>query len=196
MQAKFIRILLCFFALAAISHGIAQENYEIIVNNRILAKVQDQTISVLDVMKKMDVYLNHNLPEVAGSPVARFQFYSSQWRGMLSQMIDNELIIADAEAKKITITDGDLRETIQERFGPNIMATLDKIGLSYEEARKMILAEMIVQRMTWFKINSKAIQSVNPKDIKLAYQKYCLTNAPSDEFEFQIEVGHCRAKAN
>ncbi len=166
--------------------GSSQENYEIIVNNRILAKVQEQTISVIDVMKKMDVFLNQYYPEVAENPMARFQYYTSQWRSTLAQMIDNELIMADAEAKQVKISDGDLRESIQERFGPNIMATLDKIGLSYEEARKMVLADMIVQRMTWFKINSKAIQSVNPKDIKLAYQRYCEENPSTDEFEYQI----------
>ena len=190
---KMISLTTFFLITAAFAHATMStpvdqhaQNYQIVVNNRILAKVQGQNISVIDVMKKMDVYLNQNYPEVAQNTVARFQFYSSQWKQSLAQMIDNELIIADAEAKQVKVSDGDLRETIQERFGPNIMSTLDKLGITYEEARKMILAEMIVQRMTWIKINSKAIQSVNPKDIKLAYQNFCIENPPIEEWDYQV----------
>ena len=181
-----ISLWLTFFASVHAAETDVALPYEIVINNRILAKVQQQTISVIDLMKKMDVLLNQNYPEYAKDTMARFQFYSSQWRQVLSQMIDNELILADAETKQVKIGDGDLRETIQQRFGPNIMSTLDKLGLTYEEARNMVHTDMLVQRMMWFKVNSKAIQSVNPKDIKIAYDQIRQNSEEAEEWEYQV----------
>lgn len=162
------------------------ETEELVIHNRILAKVGDKTISVVDVMKKMDLFLQKNYPHLAGSKLAKFQFYSSQWREYLTQMIDSELMIADAEKLEVKVTDADVREEILNRFGPSIMTTLDSIGLTYEEAKKMIRDEMIVQRMTWFRINSKALQSVNSQDVKKAYQEYCEKNPEMQQWEYQV----------
>src|SRR5579862_2792928 len=74
-----------------------QEPEELIVFNRILTKVNEKTISVVDVMKRMDMFLQRHYPHLVNSKVARYQFYSSQWRDYLTQMIDQELMIADAE---------------------------------------------------------------------------------------------------
>lgn len=156
-----------------------------IVNNRILAKVNGKTISVLDVMKKMNVALNQYFPQYANSPEARFEFFSTQWKEVLGQMIDHELILADAEKMEITVKDADIREKLQERFGPNVVITLENLGITYDEAKKMIETEMTVQRMTWYRINSKAFLSINPKDIKGAYQEYCTNNLPQDEWKYQ-----------
>jgi hypothetical protein len=162
------------------------EARELIINNRILATVNGRTISVMDVMKKMDVYLARFYPQFADSKAARHQFYSTNWRNSLDQMINTELMLADAEQREITVTDAEVRETLQDRFGPNVMGNLEKIGISYEEAREMIHSEMVVQRMTWFRVNSKALNTVNPKDIKAAYQEYCRKNPPVEEWKYQV----------
>lgn len=162
------------------------EPQHLIVNNRILAKVNDKTISVIDVMKKMDVFLNRVYPHLANSKMARYQFYSTNWNDVLQQMIDDELILLDSEGKDLKITDGDVRESLQERFGPNVMANLDKLGLSYEEAKKMIHTELVVQRMIWFRVNSKALVSVNPQDVKDSYREYCVQNPPLEQWKYQV----------
>lgn len=176
----------CSFATADTPLHLEENAGTIVVHNRILAKVLGKTISVIDVMKKMDVFLNHYYPEYTDNTLAKYQFYSTQWRETLTQMIDTELMLADADEKEIPVTDGDVRETLQERFGPNIMASMDKLGITYEEARKMIHSELIVQRMTWFKINSKAILKVNSHDVKETYDEYCLKNPPLEEWKYQV----------
>lgn len=98
-----------------------REAADLLIHNRILATINGKTFSVMDVVKKMDVYLAQNFPEYLESTVQRFQFYSNNWRRILSQMIDNELILADAEKLKIKIPDAEVREKIYERFGPNVM---------------------------------------------------------------------------
>ncbi len=180
-------LLLSSFAEANSSMQLSDERAgDLIVNNRILAKVMDKTISVIDVMKKMDIYLDRNYPQYTSSKTAKFQFYNNNWKASLEQIIKNELILTDAEEKKITITDGDVREEIQNRFGPNVMGTLDKIGITYEEARKAIHDELIVQKMSWFKIHSKALNNVTSLDIKKAYGKFCAENAPKENWKYQV----------
>ncbi len=163
-----------------------EESQELIVYNRILAKVNGKTISVIDVMKKMDLVLQRYYPQYAQSKVARFQFYSTQWRDTLEQIIDQELMQADAEHLELKVSDAEVREEMLERFGPNIMQTLDKINMTYEEARKMIFAEMVVQRIMWYRVNSKALNRVNPQDIKAAYKEYCANHPTLDEWEYQV----------
>lgn len=158
----------------------------LVVQNRILAKVGDRTISVLDVMKKMDVFLHRYYPQYADITAMRHQYFSTQWKETLMQMIDHELILLDAEKMELKISDAEVRETLFDRFGPNVMSSLDKIGLSYEEARAMIHAELVVQKMTWFKAQAKALSSVNTQDVKTAYQKYCEQNPPKEEWEYQV----------
>src|ERR1700730_13068687 len=74
-----------------------EDNARIVVNNRILAKVNGKEISVFDVMKKMDMLFYRQFPEYTSSMQARFQFYQVSWKRVLQDLIDKELIMADAE---------------------------------------------------------------------------------------------------
>ena len=162
------------------------EPEELIVFNRILTTVNDKTLSVIDVMKRMDMFLQKHYPHLVNSKVARFQFYSSQWRDYLTQMIDQELMIADAEHLEVKVTDAEVREEVLNRFGPNIMPVLDKLGVSYDEARIMIHDELVMQKMMWFRVNSKALSSVNSLDVKEAYQQFCKENPSLEEWQYQV----------
>lgn len=181
IMKKILSLLLVTFHLSLFS--LQPEGF--IVNNRILIKVNGKTISVLDVMKKMNVSLNEYFPQYANSPEARYEFFSTQWKHVLAQMIDHELILADAEKMEITVKDAEVRERLQERFGPNVVINLENLGITFEEAKKMVETEMLVQRVTWYRINSKAFLRINPKDIKGAYQEYCANNIPQDEWKYQ-----------
>lgn len=189
MKKTIFGLTFFLFASLAISEELpyAQEDSgHLIVNNRILARVNNKTISVLDLMKKMDVFLAKSYPHLVNSPQARYQFFSSGWRNVLNQMIDTELMLADAEKLELKISDADIREQLHERFGPNIMPTLDKLGITYDEAWQMIYAENAVQRMTWYRVNSKAINKIGPQDIKEAYKKYCLLNPAVETWKYQV----------
>lgn len=190
---KLNTLLIMFFCLAAFpliadAPPLPQDEptTELIIYNRILAKVNGKTVSVIDVMKRMDMFLQKNYPQYAESKMARYQFYSSQWQEFLKQIIDTELMIADAEKLKVEVSDADVREEILNRFGSNIMPVLDQLGLSYEECRQMIHDEMIVQRMQWFRVNSKALSNVNSQDVKNAYKQYCADNPELEEWQYQV----------
>ncbi|MGB7977639.1 MAG: SurA N-terminal domain-containing protein [Chlamydiales bacterium] len=173
-------------ALAAAPFGEYSSEPKIAVQNAILAQVNGKTISMIDVKKKMDMVFYQSYPHLANSNEARLQFYEASWRRVLMDLIDNELIIADALDKEIKLTDGEIRESMEERFGPNVMQTLDKVGLTYEETWKMVKDEMMVQRMTWWFVQTKAINNVTPQDIRQAYRLHLEQHPPYSEWKYRV----------
>ncbi len=159
---------------------------KIAVQNSILAKVNGTTISMLDVKKKMDMLFYQHYANLSHSNAARYQFYEKSWRPVLMELIDHELILADAQEKEVKLSDSEIREGLESRFGPNVLSTLDKIGLTYQEAWKMLKNELIVQRVSWWFVQYKAIQSVTPQSIRDAYQSYLKENPSYRELKYRI----------
>jgi hypothetical protein len=186
---KTIALLLCIFtALAADTTTPIEmgDGGSILVHNAILAKINDEPISVLDVKKRLDMVFYRNYPHLIGSTQARLQFYQTQWRSALIEMVDQQLILADAEDKKVPLSDGEVREEMENRFGPNIMLTLDKMGLGYDETWKMVKNDLIVQRMSWWFIHAKAMSQVTPQDIRQAFHLYVKENPAFEEWTYKV----------
>ncbi len=158
----------------------------IVVNNRVLLKANGKSLTVMDVMKKMDVIFYREFPNLENSKEARFQFYSSNWKNILLSMIDNELIMADAKDKKLTVSDGDVRQELEELFGPNAVVTIDSLNLTYQEVWDMVLSDIIVRRMTIYMINAKAITTVIPQHILAAYEKLIKENRHDEKWVYQV----------
>lgn len=183
------KYFLFLFAITAFANPAApdfSDERQIAVQNTILAKVEGKTISLVDVKKKLDLVFHKNYPHLENSAQARMQFYDSGWRPVLMEMIDQQLILAEAQVKQIPLTDGEVREEMENRFGPNIMITLDKIGVSYDEAWQIVKDEMIVQRMTWWFVHSKAVNQVTPQDIRQAYRIHIKENPSYDELKYRV----------
>jgi hypothetical protein len=162
------------------------ENQQLIVHNRVLTQVNGKTFSVMDLVKRMDLFLQKNYPDLASSPAARYQFFSTQWRHYLDQLIDTELMLIDAERLELKVSDAEVREEVLSRFGPNVMPTLDKIGISYAEAKQLIHDELVVQRIQWFRVNSKVLSQVNSQDVKTAYKQYIEKHPETELWEYQV----------
>lgn len=184
---KLLSLFLFLLPFTANTNELYEENSaDLIIHNRIVATVNGKSFSVMDLVKKMDLYLAQNYPQTLESTAQRFQFYSNNWRRILSQMIDNELMLADAEKLKIKIPDAEVREKIYERFGPNVMASLDKLGLTYDEAWQAIYSEYAVQGMNWHRVLSKAKQLIGPQEIKNAYVRHLVENPPKEEWKYRV----------
>lgn len=149
-----------------------EENFKIVVNNQILAKVNGKAISVFDVMKKMDMLFYRQFPEYTSSVQARYQFYLVSWKRVLQDLIDKELIMADANESKLQVSGGDIRQEMELLFGPNIHANLDKVGLSFDEAYKMVYGDIVLKRMLYLRAHVKALKSVTPQAIRKAYEEH------------------------
>lgn len=158
----------------------------IFVNNRILAKVNGKPISVVDVMKKMDMLFYRQFPQYASFPEARFQFYQHSWKPILKELIEKELIMADAAENKFEISKGDVRQEMETLFGPNIIANLDKAGLTFDEAWNMLKEDLTLRRLMFIRVNSKAIRSITPEGMRKAYEEYVRENQESDKWLYQV----------
>jgi hypothetical protein len=158
----------------------------IFVNNRILAQVNGKSISVIDVMKKMDLTFYKQYPQYTSSVAARYQFYQMQWKNVLSELVDKELILADAEELKVTIPGGDVRQEMERLFGPNIVLNLDKVNLTFDEAWKMVEEELILRKMLGYRVHSKALRKVTPQFVKSVYEEFSKTNIRPEQWVYTV----------
>lgn len=158
----------------------------IIVNNRVLAKVNGKAISVVDLMKKMDILFYKEYPQYTSIPEARYQFYQTNWRSMLQELINKELILADAEENKLPVNSGEVRQEMEHLFGPNIIGNLDKIGMTFDEAWKIIQGDILLHRMLYIRVNSKAMREVTPRDVYAYYDEYSKENVLLDKWSYRV----------
>lgn len=165
-----------------------QEPHQILVNNRILARVNGKSISTYDVVRKLDLLFYREFPEYLDYLPGRFQFYQVNWHTILEELINKELILADAQEHKIEVTAGDIREEMQTLFGPNIIANLDKAGMTFDEASKIVQGDIIIQRLLNFKVNAKALRAVTPSKVRKAYDDFILDpkNASLTQWRYQV----------
>ncbi len=159
---------------------------ELVVNNRILAFVEGKSITVWDVMKSMDFFIHQQNPQAFASSPARFQFYTMYWKQFLWELIDRELMLSDAKRMKVTVSDADVREEILHRFGPNTMHVCDTMDMPYKEVKQAIHDEMIVQRMLWIRVHSKALASIGPQAMANAYETYCKEHPANLKWIYQV----------
>lgn len=182
-------LLLAAFSLSAgpeISLFKPEESKKIVVHNRVLAKVNDKSITVYDLMKKMDMLFYKQFPEYTGSVQARYQFYNANWKSILRDLMDKELIMADAEEVKMQVSNGDVRQEMEEMFGPNIITNLDQVGLTYDEAWKMVHSEIVIKRMLYSRANMKAMKKVTPIVIRDAYTVFAQENQRPETWNYAI----------
>ncbi len=180
------RIFYIFIFIFSASFAEITTQDNINVNNIILAKVEDNTISVMDLTKKMDLAYRRAYPDLINSAPSRYQFYSSSWKYVLDEIINTELVLADSKTKELQISDGEIREDLERRFGPNIMLSINQLNLTYDEAWKIVKNDLIVQRMTWFYVHAKALNNVTPQIIRQAYRLYCIDNPPLEQWSYQV----------
>ncbi|MBM3192689.1 MAG: hypothetical protein FJZ59_00455 [Chlamydiae bacterium] len=191
MKNKFITLAASLFCMS----GVCQmpgffspqgETYEIIMSNRVLAKINGKTFSVMDVKKKMDLFLHEHHPESLSSNLLLYQFYTQNWRQSLQEMIDNELIKMEAVTFKINISDGDVRQEMDKRFGPNLVKRLDELKLSYEEAKQIVHDDIVVRNMQWYRIWARVLQDVTPETVKAGYETYLAKLQLKDDWTYKV----------
>jgi len=145
---------------------------KIVVNNRILARINGKSISTYDVMKKMDMNFYSLYPQYVSSVEARYQYYEFSWKAVLDDLINKELIIADAQENKVEVSNGDVRQEMEAMFGPNVIANLDKVDMDFDEAFKIVQGDILIRRMIGGRVNNKALRSVTPAKVRKAYDEY------------------------
>ncbi|NGX62121.1 MAG: hypothetical protein K940chlam9_01615 [Chlamydiae bacterium] len=163
-----------------------EEEGDLVIHNRVLLKVNGKPISVLDVARKMDLLFYRQYPDLRSSSTARYQFYMSAWKQILQNVIDDQLILADAVEKQVTVSDGEVREEMEHLFGPDVVHTVDSLGMNMDEAFELVKTDLTVQRMIMGMVRSKAIAEVYPKSIRKRYEQMLEKNPPQDLWVYQV----------
>jgi hypothetical protein len=143
----------------------------IVVENRILASVRGETITVIDVLKKMDMVFRQQFSQYRHVPEARCQFYRQNWQNVLNELVDRQLILSFSEEKHFGVTNGDVREEMEEMFGPNMMMNLYEDGLSLNEVFEMVKADILLRRALSFYVHGPVLASITPEVLRAAYSK-------------------------
>ncbi|SCA63462.1 Uncharacterized protein SCG7109_AP_00050 [Chlamydiales bacterium SCGC AG-110-M15] len=181
MQRILLSFLLCSSVLAVAGEGLPlpetlplQEyaNSKIIFNNSIITKINGKAISALDVKKRLDFIFNQQFADLASSESARYEFYKVNWPHVLKEALDRELILADAMDKGLPISDGDIRQELEDLFGPNVVEAIDKLGMTYDEAWEMIRNDIAIRRMMIYRVHQKAQMAFSPEDVFAVYQEH------------------------
>lgn len=189
MKKIFLSLLLASSALSAQLPPLMfnqEEKAELVVNNQVLAKVNGKPITVIDLMKKMDIIFLRRFPEYTRSKVARYQFYMANWKSILKELVEKELIVADAKEKKIPVTSGDVRQEMESLFGPNIIGNLDKVGLTFDEAWKIVEGDITIRRMIFVRVNNIAGKQVTPQKIRTGYEKIVKETLLPEKWKYQV----------
>ncbi len=143
----------------------------IIVDNRVLASVRGQVITVYDLVKKLDMIFYRQFPEYRSSVEARLQFYKSHWKTVLKDSIDRQLALAYAEEKKFDVSRGDIREELEELFGPNVMMNLYDAGLNLYDVEEMLKADILMRRLLSYFVRTQVMASLTPQELRNEYFK-------------------------
>jgi hypothetical protein len=165
-----------------------QEASKIIINNRILAQVNGKLISTYDVTKKMDMLFYKQYPQYLTVLDARYQYYLANWKYVLDELINKELVLADAKELKIEASGGDVRQEMESSFGPNIIENLDKAGITFDEAAKIMQGDIVIRRMVNMRVNVKALRAVTPATVRQAYEEFIQEpkNARLTEWRYRV----------
>lgn len=174
---------------------------KVMVTNRILAKVNGKALSAVDVVHKLDAIFYRQFAEHADNDEMRYQFYLANWKYILGELINKELIVADAAKAKFEVKSGDVRQELEETFGPQLMANLNKAGLTYEQAWDMTQEDILLRRMMMARVNSKAMLRIGPRQVWDEYKKLAKEKELEGEWLYQVitvrgdDEGHAAAIA-
>lgn len=163
-------------------------------HNRPLIKVNNKTISMVDVIKRLDMQLLKQAPHILNNESNKLQYYNANWRSTFLELVEQQLVLLDSEQMKFSISEGDIREELDTTIGNNLISKLDSIGVNVEEAREMVETDMKFRQMLWFKAYSKAMQAVTPEMIKETYAEVVKRDLLKQKEQWCYQVLTVKAK--
>jgi hypothetical protein len=179
-------LLLAVYPLFGSQFAKKDDAYTIRMNNRPLLVLQGKVYTLFDVVKNMDAKMKETNPEMLLSAISRIQFYNAHWREALEIMVQNALIIKEAEELGIEVSDSQMHEEMNSQFGPNLIQTIDSLGLTFEEAKQKAYEDIVTSYMQWIRVYQKALQNASPERLQIAYNNYLKENPLIETYSYQI----------
>ena len=178
--------LFAFSSFSFVGADAAEAKKEIVADQRILASIRDHIITVGDVMKKMDIVFYQQYPQFRNSTEHRLQFYDSNWRAMLQELVERRVIMVFAEENHMEVGHGEVREELEELFGPNVLLTMYEARVSMDDAYDMIRQDIMMRRILHFYVRAAALASITPQKIKEVYQEKYENRAKEEKISWHI----------
>lgn len=177
------------FTAAFLSNGviaIEQQSSKLRINDCVVAKINDNPITVFDIAKQLEGHLQHQSTKEIANADERLQFFNTYWLQALRDRIDRELILADADERKLTISKAEIGDEMNQLFGPDIADSLSKLNLTYEAALESVKREIIVRRMLLYRAHIPAQGAVGPEQIRRTYAQLAISHHQSNRWLYRI----------
>lgn len=184
--ACFIRCLLFLVLHIFALYGTAERADEISAEMRPLIRVRDSVITVVDVMKKMDLVFYQQYPQYRSSVRHRLEFYQSSWMKALRDILERKVIMIFADENKMDVGHGDVREEMEELFGPNVLLKLYEAGVTLDDAYEMVRQDIMMRRILQFYVRMPAVATITPQKIKERYVEQYENKTKGDKLSWKI----------
>jgi hypothetical protein len=158
----------------------------LVVQNRVLLKVGGKPITVMDIVKRMDMVFFQQYPQLMENQMARYQFYEGSWRHFFNVVLDEQLVVQDAKEKQVAVKEGEVRRSMERVFGSDPIINLTKAGLTFQEAYDLLEADLLVQKMNGGMVFQRALPEVNPKRVYEYYERMVAENPPKELYRYQV----------
>lgn len=156
------------------------------INNRVLAKINDSAITVLDLAKQLEGHLRHRMSDQTIDAKTRLQFYNTYWTQVLRDRIDRELILLDAQERGLSTSRGEIREEMDQLFGPDINSSLQKINLTFDAAFESVKREITVRRMLLYRAHIPAQGAIGPDQVRKTYAEFANSHHQNNRWIYRI----------
>lgn len=137
-------LLLSFFVFLIPANETIAQNQQVQMIDTVVASVDGKPITLQDLSRRMTPPRNLTLAEAAAD---------AQAQNVLNQMILEEVILAEGEAKKMQVSDSDIESYIDEIASRNHMSrpefelALKKEGMTIDKYRKDVRFEILKSRL-------------------------------------------------
>ena len=172
------------FSLFLVAFGTS-EALSIQTSNRILVKVAETPITVLDVKREMDRQIYMNDQRIFENPQATYTHYMKNWKHVLQKIVQDEILYLEAKKMEYKIPSHDITQKVAELYGDNSVETCRMLSMTAEQAREHCNKEVISTHLSWYKIWNKSIMAATPKMTNIAYADHVADLAKKDQWTYQ-----------
>ncbi len=178
-------ILSNFIFIFLLSGSSILFSHTIQTNNTILAHVGKKAITALDVKREMDrqLYLFDNT--VFNNPEVVFSHYNQNWKYTLKKIVQDELMLLEAEALQFSIPPQEITKKTTELYGENPVPLYQLLSITPDEAKDHGKRELYSMYLTYFKVWDKCNVEATPKEVQKAYQSFIKDLPKNDKWIYQ-----------
>ncbi len=176
--SKFIFIFL--FSTSSLLFG-----HTIQTNNTILAHVGKKAITALDVKREMDRQLYLYDKTAFNNPEGVFAHYNQNWKYTLKKIVQDELMLLEAEALKFSIPSHEITKKTTELYGDSPIPLYQFLSITPEEAKENGKRELYSMYLSYLKIWDKCNIEATPKEVQKSYQSFIKDLPMKDKWIYQ-----------